>query len=218
MSQTPLRERPRLDRLVEFDNRSRDYPIARLLTSDTPRSYTWRCDTWLDQGREGACVGFAWAHEAAAVPVKHPVLTQTAQAIYYEARRLDQWPGENYDGTSVIAGAKATQARGYLKEYRWAFGLNELLVAVSRHGPAVLGVNWYDDMWDTDTAGFLHVGGRIAGGHAILMTGVNVRLRTVTLHNSWGRDWGVNGKAMLSWDDLARLLAEDGEACIPVRR
>lgn len=207
-----------LDRLPEFDPRSRRYGIAATLDVTTPRSYTWRCDVWLDQGYEGACVGHAWAHENAARPVVRASSSELAFGIYYDARRVDQWPGEDYDGTSVLAGAKVMQQRGLLREYRWAFGLDEALAAISRKGPAVLGTNWYDSMFDPGPSGLLTVGGRVAGGHAILLTGVNVRHRLVRLHNSWGPTWGAGGDAFLSWDDLGRLLREDGEVCIPTLR
>lgn len=207
-----------LDRRVSFDERSRQYPIRELLTTTRPRSYTWSVGTWLDQGTEGACVGFAWAHERAARPVARPATETDARALYRHAQTLDEWPGENYDGTSVLAGAKASTARGWLTEYRWAFNLNDALAAISRHGPCVLGIDWYTGMFDPDPDGFLHPDGPLAGGHAILAVGVNVNRRTVTLHNSWGRGWGVDGKAKLSWDDLGFLLSEQGECCVPVRR
>jgi len=210
---------PILDRRVEFDERSRQYPIRTLLqTTPQPRSYTWPCQTFLDQGEEGACVGFAWCHEAAAVPVVRTVNTLLAYHVYREAKTLDPWPGEGYEGTSVLAGAKAMQRRGYLQEYRWAFGLDDALTAISRHGPAVLGLNWYEGMFDTDETGRISPTGRLSGGHAILATGVNVAAQTVTLHNSWGLSWGRAGKAKISWDDLDRLLHEDGEVCVPVVR
>lgn len=207
-----------LDRRVHFDPRSRAYPIRALLDTTQPRSYSWRCDTWLNQGREGACVGYAWAHEAAARPVVRAVTDTTAQGVYRRARQLDPWPGEDYDGTSVLAGAKAAREAGFLTEYRWAFGLTDVLAAISRRGPVIFGVNWHEGMWDTDAAGFIHADGPVVGGHAILGTGVNVRARTVTLHNSWGRGWGRAGKALISWDDLGWLLADDGECCVPVTR
>ncbi len=40
----------------------------------------------------------------------------------------------------------------------------------------------------------------------------------VVLHNSWGKDWGVNGRAKMSLRDMQRLLSEQGEACVPMVR
>jgi hypothetical protein len=204
-----------LDRVVQFDARSRAFGIAPLLATEAPRSYTWSCRTHLDQGVEGACVGHAWAHEIAARPVVLPADSALAFGIYHRAQVLDgqPWP----EGTSVIAGAKATRERGFISGYRWAFGLGQALAGVSRHGPAVLGLNWYEGMFDTDRDGFLRVTGDVVGGHSLLAVGVNVRLRTVLLHNSWGPSWGMNGKAYMTWDDFGRLLAEDGEVCLPTR-
>ena len=53
----------RLDRIKYFDKRSRGYPIRRMVARKKMRSYTWRCNVHLDQGSEGACVGFGVAHE-----------------------------------------------------------------------------------------------------------------------------------------------------------
>lgn len=207
-----------LDRLVEFDPRSRNFPIRTLLTTDQPRSYTWPLATYLDQGREGACVGFAWAHEAAASPKVHTVDDIFARLVYRSAQHLDAWPGVDYEGTSVIAGAKVMVARGYIGAYRWGFNLNDVLVAGSRKGPVVLGLNWYTGMMGTNTDGYVKPTGVIEGGHAILMLGVSVKYRCVILHNSWGPTWGRKGRAYLKWDDLERLLGEQGEACIPAVR
>lgn len=211
------------DRRVDFDSRSRLYPIRTLLAapyaSPWPRSYTWRCGTVLDQGREGACVGFGWAHELAARPVVVPGVTaNSAQAIYRHAQRIDVWEGEDYEGTSVLAGAKAVQAGGYMDEYRWAFGLDDLRLAVGSHGPAVIGVNWYAGMFDTDSAGYVRVTGDVVGGHCVVVHGVSQRTGRFRIRNSWGPDWGVNGEAWVSFDDMARLLGENGEAVIPVWR
>lgn len=207
-----------LDRREQFDERSRSFDARALLDTSEPRSYTWGCPAWLDQGREGACVGFAWAHEHAARPYVRPADTALAQALYREAQRLDPWPGEDYSGTSVLAGAKAAQARGHLSEYRWAFTLADALAVVSRHGPAVAGVNWWTGMFTPDAEGFIRPTGQVAGGHAILVRGVNVRRRTITLRNSWGRSWGRDGDCYLTWDDFGTLLADGGELCVPVRR
>lgn len=212
-------EMPKLDRLVEFDNRSRQFPIRTLLPDKPRRSYTWSCKVFLDQGREGACVGFAWAHDAAARPQVVPNIDDLdAIDIYNRARQLDAWPGEGYDGTSVIAGAKSMQELGWLREYRWAFGESDLALAVGYKGPAILGLNWYDGMFWPDEQGLLRPTGSIAGGHAILCNGYSIKTHRYRVHNSWGQDWGVGGVAYIHREDMARLLSEQGEACIPTFR
>jgi hypothetical protein len=209
---------PVLDRRVEFDDRSRQYPVRRLVAGKSPRSYTWACDTYLDQGREGACVGHAWAHDIAARPIVRTADTSLAFTLYRRARQLDQWPGEDYEGTSVLAGAKATREAGYIGEYRWAFGIEDVILTLGYHGPVVLGINWLTGMGDVDARGYIHATGEQSGGHAILARGVNITSRSVLLHNSWGQGWGRKGCARISFDDLDRLLREDGEACVPVVR
>lgn len=209
----------KLDRVVKFDERSRAFPIRALIAADTPRSYTWRCDVNLDQGSEGACTGFSVSQEAAARPkVVKGITNQIAIEVYHRARQIDEWPGEDYDGSSVLAAMKAGMERKWYKQYRWAFGEADLALAIGRAGPAVLGINWYEGMFDTDAAGMISPTGEIAGGHAILCNGYNVKKKLYRLHNSWGSSWGINGEAFISAADMSRLLKEDGEACIPVVR
>jgi hypothetical protein len=164
-------------------------------------------------------VGFSWAHELAARPVVVPDIDAAyATNIYQSAKRFDEWPGENYEGSSVLGGAKAVVDLGHLNEYRWAFGLDDLIMAVGYKGPAVLGINWYEGMFAPDSRGYINVAGDIAGGHAILCNGVSVSARRFRLHNSWGMNWGMGGDTYISFADMERLLYEDGESCIPVKR
>lgn len=208
----------KLNWIPRHDERSRDYPI-RMMVADRPDPVTkmWRLETWLDQGREGACVGFAWSHELAAEPDPIDTTADFAFNVYTLAKTLDEWEGEMYDGTSVLAGAKALQRMGNVFEYRWAFGLDDVLASLSYYGPVVLGVPWYQGMRNPDSRGYICVRGSQVGGHAICAIGVNVEESYLTLHNSWGRYWGSNGTCKISFDDMATLLARQGEACIPVR-
>lgn len=207
-------------RLVQFDERSRKFPIRALIADNiVPRSYTWSCNFWLDQGQTPACTGFSVAHEAAARPVIVPNMTnKIAQEVYRRAQQLDEWEGEDYEGSSVIAAIKAGKERGWYKEYRWAFSEEDLFISVGHHGPAVLGINWYEGMGNTGADGFVQVSGEVLGGHAILCNGVNVKKNRYHLHNSWGISWGINGGCFVTRADMKRLLREEGEACIPVMR
>lgn len=210
-----------LGRMEQFDDRSLNFPIMATLSVEQvtkPRSYTWNCATYLNQGSIGACVGFSWSHEIAAKPVVRPVSYESALKVYIEAQKIDEWPGENYEGTSVLAGAKIIKSLGYLDEYRWAFGVSELVLAVGYKGPAVLGIPWYDGMFTPDSEGIIRPTGRQVGGHAILANGVNIKKQLFRLHNSWGWMWGKGGDCFISFDDMDHLLRNRGEACIPVKR
>ena len=216
------------------DPRSRNFPITAVVNPARRRNKMWAVGPVLDQGSEGACVGFGWADEAFARPV--PVnLTymkpdvsrdpnQFARNIYRAAQRVDEWPGESYSGTSVLAGAKVMGSLGLVKEYRWAFGIEQVADAVLTTGPVVIGIPWYESMYQTTAAGVLHVGGELVGGHCILVVGYRLTDPLIgdadgfLLLNSWGRDWGINGIGLVSKTDLDWLLRQDGEACVPTRR
>lgn len=218
----------RLARLTHFDKRSLSYPVRAAVAGKAPRSFTWSCSKWLDQGSEGACVGFSMTHELVARPAvvtKGMTPTFAREKVYWEAQKVDPWEGGSYpgarpfyEGTSVLAGVQTLQKLGYIEEYRWAFGLEDLVLAVGYCGPAVLGIAWYEGMFDIAPCGYLHVTGQPAGGHAILCNGVSVTKRTFNLHNSWGKSWGNKGDATITWDEMDRLLHEEGEAVIPMRR
>jgi len=216
----------RLDRVVKFDERSRNFPIRKLVGMKRPRSYTWRCNSYLDQGEEGACVGFGVTHELIARPAEATGLdAQFARNLYFEAQKVDDWeggayPGANpfYEGTSVLAGVKAAHRQGWFKEYRWAFNIDDLILGVGYNGPAVIGVAWTRDMFDTDRDGYIHPTGMILGGHCLLCSAVNVKKNRFTLHNSWGKGWGFSGECYIDIDEMKTLMGMDGEAAFFVKR
>lgn len=232
------------DWVSRHDERSRNYPIRALLAPAAVkrRRTLWEPGQILDQGQEGACVGHAWADEATASPVRVDLARAElpgteggkpwprdpqamAFAVYRQAQRLDDWPGEAYEGTSVLAGAKVMKSLQLVSEYRWAFGIDDVVDTLCAHGPVVLGIPWHSGMYGAP-GGEITVSGEVVGGHAILASGfdparvVNGKAPRpmIRLTNSWGPSYGDGGSAWLTQDDLAKLLAEQGEACVPVRR
>lgn len=214
----------RLDRLIEFDDRSRSFNVANLLPEDKPpRSYTWSLNQILDQGQEGACVGFGVTHELIARPVRVEGLGYkfAREQVYWEAQKIDAWGGGSYpgakpvyEGTSVLAGIKIAQKLGHYDSYYWAFNLEDLILAVGYKGPVVVGTNWYQSMTKPNEDGELEISGRVAGGHCYIINGVSIKKQQLRMTNSWGLEWGFNGSAFISFDTMRRLLAEQGEACV----
>lgn len=208
------------------DDRDRGYPIRATLAAATEplkltgSRYWWANGWWGDQGNLPHCVAFSWVHWLEDGPVTwHPRAIGSptpfnTTSIYNHAQKVDEWPGEAYAGTSVRAGAKVLQASGLIDEYRWAFNLNDIVQTLLNVGPLVFGSNWYSSMFAPDRSGKLNIGGGIAGGHAYVLDGINVKNQLVRMKNSWGRSWGRKGFAYLDFDDVERLLNEQGEACL----
>lgn len=216
-------QRPILDRIPSFDARSRTFPIRSLVSPTArirKRVWTPRSEP-LDQGPDGACVGFSWSHELAATPVRREVTVASAFQLYARAREFDQAMGNHWPaGASVLAGAKACKADGFISAYYWAFGIEDVIAALVAKGPVVLGINWYDSMFSTDHNGLIPVGGNFVGGHAILAYGYwpqhpKIGDDVIAVQQSWGPAYGLGGRAFFRVTDLARLLSESGEACVP---
>lgn len=237
------------NRIPSPPSQSHLYNVRAVTDRTRPRNYTWPLKISLNQGNAGYCVGFAWEHEGGALPKAVKGISNAgAISLFKIARRsYDDRPLDNDDtddGTYVLAGAKAAKQLGRLLEYRWATNVIDALVAISRIGPAVLGLEWRAGMMDTDHNGFIHATGEVVGGHAILARGVKIVWKAGTklwnrlgsdwwsyvdldksylvLHNSWGPLWGGTehgpGTAKLSVRDFAMLLGRDGEVCIPTMR
>lgn len=193
----------------------------------------WTEGAVLDQGQEGACVGFGWTGEllASPAPFRTDSLTGSkyAQSIYEAAKKVDEYPGENYEGTSVLAGAKVLKDKGYLSEYRWAFSVEDIRNTIITQGPVVIGIPWLDGMYETRPSGLVDVSGPEVGGHCLVLTGYNPKMRIAgegyfkryevfRWRNSWGTVYGKNGDGWIQASDLYTLLKQTGEACVPVGR
>lgn len=138
-----------------------------------------------DQGNEGACVGFS---ESRAMSL----LNRTRYGghwLYQEAQKIDEWAGEDYDGTSVRAGFEILRARGHRR-------LINGVLKPELAGDGISAYRWASSVDEVHTA--------------IQMPLANT-LGAVPLLNSWGR----HGYPHITWlpdSVLDRLLSEDGEA------
>lgn len=208
---------PRLGRYAEFDQASLNYPMRELTaTTRTPRTRRWKIRQRLNQGSKPHCVGYSIAMEIGMQPYYHNVSDFLSDIMYREAQKIDYWPGENYAGTSVIAGMKIAQQLGFYHEYRWATPgdpVNDIVLCLSHIGPVEMGTNWYSGMYQKDASGLVHPTGQVVGGHAYVLSEYDHHRKQVYSPNTWG-DEGF----WLSLADLEKLVYENGEAVVPVKR
>jgi len=220
-----------LGRLHIPDERDHQFLISAMppaQTSGLTHRYWWANGWWGNQGNLPHCVAFSWMHWVEDGPTTHSK-TRTAgsgplyvpSVIYDAAQQVDQWPGTDYEGTSVRAGAKVLRAKGVIQEYRWAFDVNTVIDALLHRGPVVVGTWWHQDMfwpkWDSKRGkSIVSATGAKVGGHAYLLNGVSTNLGLVRIKNSWGRNWGQRGHAWISFAHLDQLIRDGGEACLAV--
>lgn len=172
---------------------------------------------WGDQGDSPMCTAYSslhYRHDGPVKPTGGPVPAVDPAAHYRAIQARDRAAGRVYaEGCTALAMAQEMVARGWCGEYRWGTTLAELVAALAAE-PVLLGVNWHTGMYTPDTAGRIRVTGDVEGGHEIVADGVSFAARTIRLKNSWGRGWGRSGFCTLTFDDAARLIAEDGDVLL----
>jgi hypothetical protein len=74
----------------------------------------------LDQGTEGACTGFALAAVINYLLHQRKIKRRISPRMLYElARRYDEWPGENYSGSSARGAMKGWERHGVCTRKKW---------------------------------------------------------------------------------------------------
>ncbi len=183
----------------------------------------------LDQGKEGACTGYGLAtviHSLLRRRVPDPDATPVSpHMLYAMAKRYDEWPGENYEGSSARGAMKGWHKHGVCSEKLWpktkADGAGRWLDARARPLGAYFRVNHQDliamhaalaevgvlyasaqvhDGWrNVGADGQIEQSGEIIGGHAFAIVAYD--RDGFWIQNSWGDDWGKGGFCHITYDD-----------------
>jgi Papain family cysteine protease len=188
----------------------------------------------LDQGQEGACTGYGLATVAHYLLRQRKVVRDEIPVspwMFYElARRYDEWPGEDYEGSSARGAMKGWHKHGVCSGECWTSSktlkdrqltIERLRDALDRPLGAYYRVNHKDliamhsaisevgVLYATSTvhAGWSEVGkdGLVHPSNQILgghaFAIVGYDERGFWIQNSWGPDWGRGGFCQVTYDD-----------------
>lgn len=220
----------RLGRHIVHDERSRRFPFRatrapRRLTSTRHEVHV----PIMDQGNVGSCTGHAGTATIASagfwISAQAPLLAAGdphtyAVGVYADATALDPWPGQyvpDDTGSDGLSVAKVLNARGLISGYQHAFSLEDALGALAER-VVMIGSSWRTDMFYPDRDGRVRITGKEEGGHEYALDAIDVEDRRVWIRNSWGPEWGIEGRAWLAWDDLGQLLEDFGDCTVLVPR
>lgn len=136
----------------------------------------------------GPCGGFAGSRMMSLLNRRF----YDGMALYKAAQIIDDWPGENYDGTSIRAVCDVLRMQGAFPVVK-----NKTVGPVLSEG--ILQNRWAQSVTDVTTC-----------------LGQLPSQPYITLLNSWGRNWP--SAVRLPLEGLQRLLNENGEAVLVTDR
>ena len=182
----------------------------------------------LDQHSEGACTGFSLA---ACINYLYKTSEQDIQVstrmLYEMAKKSDEWPGENYDGSSLRGAIGGWKNMGVCTESMWPYRttnkgtltitraenarkhtigayyrikpeITHFHAALNEVGIIAVSASVHRG-WNNPVDGIIKYHKKKDGGHAFAIVGYNED--GFWIQNSWGNSWGNNGLALWSYED-----------------
>ncbi len=198
----------------EYDER--DYDLNEYIPSGVFRLSPVTAKSWaftsppLDQENMPHCVGFSMANFGINEPLRTPYKNEDAHNFYYLCKEIDGRPRIE-EGSTMRSAAKALRKLGKIESYAFARDLETIKWWLLNRGPIIVGTLWTEGMLRPDSSNIIKPTGTSLGGHAYLL---NEWTSTgyIGIQNSWGKRWGINGKAYIHSDDFIKIFARGGEA------
>lgn len=191
------------------------------------------CTPIRDQGSEGTCVGHALVGVAELLYWRKlgrpPDFSE--RWAYEKAKVHDEWPGVDYEGSSLRGAVKGWSKEGLCPEKAWPYvpgrpgrpgrtatsqaaahplaayerclGLESLKHAIHHRGAVIAGASIHEG-WRAPAAGGeipYTPAAKELGGHAFVLVGYDDARGLFWIRNSWGAAWGEGGFAGLTYQD-----------------
>lgn len=182
----------------------------------------------LNQGFTPRCVGYAGRGFLNAAPLMSKMSQPpSADDLYFGSQARDEYPGSDYDGTSVHGLMKTLQDAGLIASYVWGQTVEEAVTWMNGgYGTLIAGTWWYPAMDDVDQDGYIvepKATDTPVDGHAYRLNW-SPHKNAILMVNSWGRLWGKpladgtpSGMAYIRPRLLDRLRREEGELAAPTQ-
>lgn len=189
----------------------------------------------LDQKLDGACTGFALAtvaHYLLRTRTKNKDRSNVSAHMMYElAKRYDEWPGEDYSGSSARGTMKAWHKHGICRETLWKAGAGQsrfdksvardsierplgayfrvdhkdlvaMHSAISETGILFATLETHAGWGAVNKDGRIKdVNGKYPAGGGHAVAIVAYDSKGFWFQNSWGRNWGKGGYGHITYND-----------------
>jgi hypothetical protein len=221
---------PRCKRHIYHDSRSWAYRYdTRGYQAEQPWSHK-RILPILDQGQVGSCTGETGIGILGTEPLYSGATILAVQRAFgsldqagaynlYSAEESFDGDGPyppNDNGSTGLTLAKVLQKNGCISAYKHTFSLDDALLAGQDY-PLASGTYWYNSMFNPNpSTGVLTVdpSSGIAGGHEYEVVAYDPVRGLIEIPNSWGPNWGLNGRCYMQVEDWDGLLQQQGDVTI----
>ena len=194
----------------------------------------------LDQKAEGSCTGHGLAAVINLLKVKggKPEFTSSRRMLYEMAKKHDEWPGEDYEGSSCRGAIQGWKNMGVCSEKDWPYKVDPEYLTIERAIAArenTIGAYYrlrpeiVDYHAAINEVGAIYVSARIHQGWIDLVKDEN-DLKEIDLggdpigghafaivgytdlgfivQNSWGKSWGSKGFALWLYKDWIENISD----------
>lgn len=187
----------------------------------------------LDQGQEGACTGFGLAATIHLLLDRsgRPRTRVSTRMLYEMARRHDEWPGEDYEGSSLRGALRGWSSMGVCTEKSWPYDPKkadtEVTIARAKEAREItLGAyfrlrphlpDYHAALCQAEViyvSADVHDGWSKPDAHGVIkytpdtvidgghaFAIVGYNEKGFWVQNSWGPDWGAKGLALWTYED-----------------